>query len=187
MKITKEQKESIIDRCVSATFGKREAAIKAERTKLADALWTHEHGAAEKIAAKLPKQWQHTVGSFYIEHDGFNQRYRPDPNTADRDLKLSKLHLGPSSHSVHIKVAKDHPLYQQADDVARTEVTLMKERETLKNKLKNLLANVNTDKQLMEVWPEGKKFFPQFEAPARGMVPIGLVKEINAMTGLASD
>lgn len=186
MKLNKEQKESIINRCVAATFGKREAAIKAERTKLADALWTHEHGAAEKIAAKLPKEWQHTVGNIYIKHDGFSQRYRPEPNTASHDLKLSKLRLGPHSGSVYITVKKDHPMYKRADDVARAEVALMKEREALENKLKSLLASVNTDKQLMEVWPEGKKFFPHFEAPARGMVPVGLVKEINTITGASA-
>lgn len=184
MKLNKEQKESIISRCVTATFGKREAAIKAERTKLADALWTHEHGAAEKIAAKLPKEWQHTVGNFYINHDGFSQQFRPEPNTARNDLKLSKLRLGPSNHSVYITVKKDHPMYKRADDVSRAEVALIKERDDLQNKLQRLLAGVNTDKQLMEVWPEGKKFFPEFEAPARGMIPVGLVKEINAMTGM---
>jgi hypothetical protein len=46
MKLTKELREEIIKKCLVATFDKRLAAHKATRTKLADALWQHEHGAA---------------------------------------------------------------------------------------------------------------------------------------------
>jgi hypothetical protein len=186
MKLTKEQKESIIEKCTAATFGKREAAHEAARTKLADALYAHEHGAAEKIAAKLPKEWQHTIGDFYIKHDGFSNHWRAEPNIASGNLKLSKLHLGPSNHSLYITVKKDHPLYQRADEVARAEVALSKEREALNAKLRRLMASVNTDKQLMEVWPEGKKFFPKFELPARGMIPVSLVGEINSIVGVTA-
>jgi hypothetical protein len=128
---------------------------------------------------KLPRNWQHTTGYFHIQHDGFAARHIKKPNTADHELRLSKLHLGPGNHTVYITVKNDHPLYKQADDVARNEVALIKEREELEAKLKRLLAGINTDKQLIEVWPEGEPFFPEFETPARGMIPVSLVNEIN--------
>lgn len=186
MRITKEMRESIIARCVKATFAKRTEKYEASRVKLADALYQREHGSAEKIAAKLPKEWHHTIGSICIDHDGYHYRstYRkPPPNTVNHELKLSKLRLAPHSSSLHIKVPKGDPLHKQADDISREGCAIEKESQDLRDKLTRLLESVTTDKKLLEVWPDGKKFFPDFTPVARSteIIPVSLVKQVNAI------
>jgi hypothetical protein len=184
MKLTNEMRSSIVHRCLTATFAKSLEKHMASRTKLADEIYHREHNYAEKIAAKLPAEWQHTTGSFTIQHDGFSYRssYRAaDPNTACSEMKLSKRRLAPHTSTINIKVPKSDAFYKRADDIARAEVQLAKDREALKDKLTRMLAGISTDKQLMEVWPEGKKFFPDFTPPARGMVPTALIDSVNAI------
>ena len=182
MKITKEMRADIIDRCIKATFAKRVEKHNASRVKLGDALYQRTYAAAEKLAAKLPREWQCTTGAVTIQHDGFSHRYtsKPDPNVAKGELKLSRLRLAPHTGTLYIKVTKEDELHKQADDVARAEVAIHKESEALKDKLTRMLSSISTDKQLMEMWPEGKKFFPDFTPPARGMVPVSLINSVNA-------
>lgn len=182
MKLTKEMRVDIISRCIKATFAKRIEKHNTNRVKLGDALYQRAYGAAEKIAAKLPREWQYTTGAVTIQHDGFSHRYliKPEPNVAKGELKLSRLRLAPHTGVLYIKVTKEDELYKQADDVARAEVAIHKDSEALKDKLTRMLASISTDKQLMEMWPEGKKFFPDFTPPCRGMVPVSLINSVNA-------
>lgn len=186
MRITKEMRTEIIAACVKAMFDKRRKAYDAARVKLADTIYAREFGSSEEIAATLPRQWQHTMGSLTIRHDGYARESvynAPPPNTVGSTLKLSKLRLAPHSGVIEVKITKGDHLYKMADDVSRTGCKIKAEAEALTEKLGVLLAAITTSNQLLAAWPEGAKFFPDFTPVQRatGIVPVSLIKEVNAI------
>lgn len=179
MKMTKELRASIVSRAISATFGKRLAAHDKARIALADAIYAHQYGAAEKIAKKLPAGWVDSTRSIYIEHPDYGMRCS-EPS----GLALSKSHLCPRTGG-YIAIGKDHPLRQRCDDLAKAGAALSKERDTARVKLVALLNGCSTLKQIHERWPEGKAFYPADEKRAvTTLVPVTLIAEVNAALGL---
>lgn len=185
MKLSKEQRASIVDKAISHAFDKREKAHEKARMKFADDLYTHHHGDAEKIAAKLPDEWQRYASDIGIQHPEFNHRTGND-SKGDAPLSLSKRRLSPNS-IVWINVKHDHPFYDRATDLARAEVALKAERRELRIKLNTIVNAANTLKQLAEQWPAGAKFFPADSKPeSRALVPANLINDVNKTLGITA-
>ncbi|MFP3663059.1 Nmad5 family putative nucleotide modification protein, partial [Burkholderia sp. SIMBA_043] len=72
MRLTKEFREELIGRALQHAFKAREKAHEAATTALADALYDHTHGAAEKIAKKLPQGWVSHDREIHIDAAGFS-------------------------------------------------------------------------------------------------------------------
>lgn len=187
MKLTKEYRKQIIERCVAARFATAEKAYQAARTALGDALYDHAFGKSETIAKKLPSGWLSRMGTIDISCDGFNHRYYSDSGDKPAaGLKLSRERLQPSVITKEFTIGEDHPLYPQAQAVADMFNTIKSSKETLTNQLSSLLLSVTTREKLLEVWPEGEPYFPAVVQHAAVPIPYELTLSINRMMGIGA-
>lgn len=185
MKLNKTNREEIISACIAHTFKRDNADLDAARTALADALYNHAFGDAEKIAKKLPKGWVQSTNGISIDCAGFTWRMGEEPHKPYRSLKLSRTRLSPHYINDAFKVTPSHPLYDQAQEVVDMHAKLHAAKQALRDKLTTLVHSVASTEKLREAWPEGAKFLP--DEPAKGAalpVPVNLTREVNAMMGL---
>lgn len=181
MRLTNEMRKEIVSKALSAAYGKREDAHHAATKALADALYHHTYGEAEKIARKLPKGFANMSGHIEIEAAGFKERY------ATSTMKNSQLNMSiarpvPANHTwIKIKVGGAHPLNDQAQAVAEEYQALTRDKDALAAKLRSLTASATTVEKLLAAWPDGRKFIGKPPPPkASAVIPVELVPEINA-------
>lgn len=186
MKLTKEMREEVIASCVASRFAKRESAYMKARSVLADALYDLSFGYDEKAAKKLPAIWIGKMHDVEIACEGFESRWRSDPDDQrpNTKLKLSKARLMPYSITDQFKVVAGHPLYSDACALVELYKLDKKDRETLEHELRTLLYAVTTLEKLKTTWPEGAKFFPVEVKKTLLPVPYSLTLSINKLMGL---
>lgn len=185
MRLTKEFRDELIGRALKHAFAAREKAHDAATTAMADALYDHTHGAAEKIAKKLPQGWvQHDS---YIRIDAAGFCYRPaQTGLKNYRLKMSKAHPFPHSGGQEIKVGGAHPLNDQAQALAEEYASIKRDKEALRVKLHALVYACTTLPKLREAWPECEQFLPDTapKAVSTAVVPVELVPQVNAALGI---
>lgn len=186
MKLTKEYRNQIIERCVTARFAEAEERYEAARTVLADALYEHAFGEGEALAKKLPPVWCTTMNTVHIGHPDFNGRYYKDDTRPSNGLKLSGGRLQPAIITRQFEVSDDHPLRPQADQVARMFSAIKTGKGELTTQLTSLLYSIGTREKLMEVWPEGEPFFPPVAEKGAVPIPYDLTLQINRMMGIGA-
>ncbi|MFP3746985.1 Nmad5 family putative nucleotide modification protein [Achromobacter sp. SIMBA_011] len=185
MRLTKEFREELIGRALQHAFKAREKAHEAATTALADALYDHTHGAAEKIAKKLPQGWVSHDREIHIDAAGFS--WNPNRSGLKHySLKMSKARPFPRHANQEIKVGGAHPLNDQAQTVAAEYAAIRDDKEALRVKLQALVYSVTTLPRLREAWPECEQFLPS-TAPktvSTAVVPVELVPQVNAALGI---
>lgn len=181
MRLTNEMRREIVAKAVTAAYGKREDAHNAATKDLADALYQHTYGEAEKIARKLPKGFANMSGHIEIDAPGFRERY------STLGLKNSQLNMSiarpvPANHTwVKIPVGGAHPLNDQAQAVAEEYQALKRDKDALSAKLCSLVGSATTVEKLLEAWPAGTKYVGKPIPPKpSAVIPVELVPEINA-------
>lgn len=183
-RLTNAIRDEMIHAALAHRFKKDEAAYQKARTALADALYKHEFGAAERTAKRLPPGWVSESNYIEIVHDDYN-RYR---NGRSPTLKMSRPRLIPNNYALRtIQVGKDHPFYEPLVKLAAQETALADAKDELRSKLRSLVYTFNTTNKLFEAWPEGKRFLPRGEgAPTTAaLVPVALAGEVNVLLGIA--
>ena len=148
MKLTNAHRQDIIQACVKATFSKRDDALKLSQAALGDALYQSLHGAAAKIADKLPDGWCSVYGSVRISMAGFSHAM---PDRHPDEIPLSKHCRFPAYRGTSITVNPDHPLYGQADALLGEFNALRGAKAELENSLRGIVYGVNTLAKLQEV------------------------------------
>lgn len=183
-RLTNSIRDEIVKTALEQRFKKDEAAYQKARTALADALYKHEFGAAERTAKRLPEGWLVQYNTIDIEHPDFGY-WR---SGVDGTLKLSRSRLMPACHSRRkVKLDKNHSLFDQATKLAEQDVSLATAKSELRTKLRSLVYTFNTTTKLFETWPEGKKFLPKnATVPSLALVPVKLASEVNELLGSAS-
>jgi hypothetical protein len=184
MKLTKEYRSKIIERCVAARFATAENAYAAARTALADALYEHAFGKAEVIAKELPPEWISGMRTLYISCDGFKGQYNSATDKPGNDFKLSRERLKPAIITTQFSIDDHHPLYSQAQAIVEMFNAIKTGKETLTHQLTSLLYSVTTREKLLEVWPEGEPYFPPVVQQASVPIPYELTLSINRMMGI---
>lgn len=181
MKLTNATRDSIIDQAMAKAFDARDKAHEKATTALADALYQHEYGAAEKIANKLPQGWVQSSSRLTINAAGFS--YRRDALKSDQ-IKMSKERRTPG-YAPRVTVGGDHPLFNQAQAVADEYQSINRDKEALRAKLRAVVYAATTVEKLLAAWPECEKFLPAATPkPAGALVPVELVPELNAALGI---
>jgi len=185
MRLTKEIREQIKESAIHKAFDTRDKAHEKATVALADALYKHEYGAAEKIARKLPQGFCETSNRIRIDAAGFSYRSTYDGKKSDR-LTMSKSRPVPACSGRHIKVGGAHPLNDQAQAVAEEYQAIQRDKEAMVAKLNTLLCSVTTAPKLIEAWPEVERFLPSTTTKPNALVPVGLVPQLNAALGIKS-
>lgn len=183
MRLTKEIREDIIYKAMSKAFDARDKAHEKATTALADALYAHEYGAAEKIARKLPQGFCSASNYIRIGAAGFSWRGGRD-GLKHNGLKMSKSRPVPVYTGEDIKVGGSHPLNDQAQAVAEEYQAIQRDKAALRAKLEALVYSVTTVAKLRDAWPECEKFLPAAAPKSTSLVPVELVPEVNAALGI---
>lgn len=90
--------------------------------------------------------------------------------------------IAPESYSVTL--AADHHLTEQLFNIDHDAEALRQEIEQLTASLWAVLNSVNTDKRLIEVWPEAVAFIPAAEKANTPQLPALPIAELNKLIGL---
>ncbi|OAE72579.1 hypothetical protein A7J71_11205 [Achromobacter insolitus] len=187
MRLTKEFRDELIGKALKHAFAAREKAHEAATTALADALYDYTHGAAEKIAKKLPQGWVSHNKEIRIAAAGFSWNPNGTGLKSDR-LSMSKARAFPryDYETASIKVGGAHGVNDQAQAVAEEYASIKRDKEALRVKLHALVYACTTLPKLREAWPECEQFLPSTapKAVSTALVPIELVPQVNAALGI---
>lgn len=86
------------------------------------------------------------------------------------------------NHTIHA----DSPLSIQFHALEEEGRAIDEKRKQIESSVNAALSGVNTDKQLLAVWPEAEELLPEEIKPSKSL-PAVLAKDLNTMIGLPSD
>lgn len=184
-RLTKSNKESIIEMALAAAFAKEEAAHDARRAAAADALYEMTFGDAARIAERLPGGWVERGIELHAVADGYNSRFRSSRySEAEPGLfHMSRARPVPWSGALRsLNVGGGHHMHSTFKAIAEAGADLRKRRADVKRSIETILARVTTTKALESVWPSGRRFYACFDSATpqtTAMVPIGVVEQID--------
>ena len=150
-RLTKAEKENIVDRAVADVTKVKEQKLQERLYKVSmkiyESLFTKEQ---KDLMAKLPDGWLHSVTS--IQVTGLQRRsweYLKFKNAVRSTYAMS---CGLNSTEL------DSGLVEELIKVYEDKDSFDKEKRVLRGKLNNLLSTITSEKKLTEVWPEGTKY-----------------------------
>ncbi len=176
-RLTKTEKNDIIDRAVKDTFQARKQLLQRDTNLAAHALYdaVFPKEIRDKMKA-LPQGWMPTTTTIRIN----NYKNPPTVETAAHYYK--RFPVEPAvvlpyevlNKDIHINY--DDPAQaaaiQTLYDLGVREKKLSEEVSCLRQALQQLIYPVTTDKKLIEIWPEGVKY----------MTPIDTTENLPAVT-----
>lgn len=181
MRLTNELRESIINKALGATVGSK---VKLERAK---------------IPAVADKLYEKAIGGNMDLVQGLPRGYLVEDSTIGVECKNAKVYFDCIRRrrygELHLDLSKSRrmPYFLQTGKIKFTELSgpgkellgintrlqeLKKDEEIMRKHLHSVLYAANTLKQLQEIWPEGKKYFPE---PQKKQALIPKTDELNAL------
>lgn len=149
-RLTKSEKELIIERALKDVFKTKEDKLELEGKKLADQMYLTLYTDSEKeLLNKSPKKWFNHVTdcSCYINGDYTRMKFSGAKTiTADKYGDSFSTQLLPKELSDKLVAWRD-----KRDQ-------LNKDKKSLNSKLNSLVMPITTEKKLIEVWPDGAKY-----------------------------
>jgi len=166
MKLSQGMKDEMVDNILSAKFDKEEKSYAAQLRELGDAIY----GAIPGIerAAKLPKGWLPVTQSFSCNFGGLRdyigmttERPVPYENCDNRQDFVAE-----HDFSVRFRAIQD------------AKANLVERRKEVKRELEGVLKGVNTDKQLLAIWPAAIKWLPSTPVPVPAIQSVDRLKQL---------
>lgn len=202
MKLTNEIRNSIVVKAMAGYKSAEKAKIEERRIAFGTEMYEHTYGKDEATVFTLAKFWYDMDDEIVISCEGFEQkrrnydksdpddlnsviplgRNRPFPNT----LSCSDVTLAPAKEDRNGKHMPAHPLYAKAQKLVKDHRVIVKQETELREKIQALLRSCNTDKQLLQAWPEAEQFLPKTFEHSTALVPVGMSDAINAALGIPS-
>lgn len=179
-RLTNDDRKSIVREAISRTFDKEEKKLLAEKVALTTQLYNSAMPRAlQRRLKSLGEKWINTTlePSFSLRN-GYTFYGARSP-------KEKKFFL-PLAYSERRFVVKDEALTDAA-------VNLMNRCEELKKRVRQseldltaMLGNISTTKQLVSVWPQGKKFYARLlqVTESKTCLPAVLLEKVNATFNL---
>jgi len=174
-KITKELRERIAKKAVNDSYKSKSDDLKKRETKLAIECYNHVFPKKVRDAvAILPQGWLRTCSCLRFNANGWSV-----------SLNAEKEMATPASAHCSTLGNVDGELAEKVQAWAQEKKTAEENYILSYRKLLGFLEQFTTFKKLEEAWPEGKKFYAEFNAdrPSKN-VPAVITKEINDMLGL---
>jgi hypothetical protein len=173
--ITKDIRERIAKKAVFATFQPKKDAIVKRENKLAIECYNAVFPKnIRDVVFKVPPEWlQHCV-CLRFNVNGWNIY-----------LNAGKQMATPQSSKCESLGTLTGELATRVQDFSQEKKTLEEDYDSAQVKLLGFLEQFRTFKKLKEAWPEGEKFYKEFdvERPSAN-VPAVITKDINTMLGL---
>ena len=176
MKLTNAIRRSIISKAISDAFDKQEESIKKEENKLALKIYNDVFTKKERdyMESAPNSDMFYKKNSFKISYCG-DQRYFH----LKEKMRFPYEQANNSWNPIKVYGASDK-IGEQIHILSELERKNEENKRDFVVKLNQLLESVNTDKQLLERWPEGKKYF-NVKEKRYDLVPDSLIKDINSI------
>jgi putative DNA base modification enzyme with NMAD domain len=174
-RLTQTIREKIVNKAVNAAFDPKIEAFKKQEAKLGIECYNAVFPKKVRdIISQVPEGWLRTCDCLRFNAGGWNVT-----------LCVGKQMPTPASNHCQMLGNIDGELGEKVQVHSQEKRKLDEERYAAQKKLLGFLEGFNTFKQLREAWPEGEKFFKEFDAErVSPNVPAVVTKEINAMLGL---
>lgn len=169
MKLTKEMKERMSSLILTAKFEAEEKDLDKTYNEIGDAIYSAVSGI-EKLT-ELPGAWFPSINQINCSFAGLRgyvplSAYRPAPY-----FLYDKRQDFPFEHPFSVKFRAYH------DALAN----LAERKREVKMEIKGVLQGVNTDKQLLAIWPEAIKWLPSTQ------VSIPVIQSVDRLKQLLGD
>ena len=174
-RLTQYIREQIVNKATKAAFDPKVEALQKREAKLGIECYNAVFPKKVRdIISQVPEGWLRTCDCLRFNAGGWTVR-----------LCVGKQMPTPDSNSCGMLGNIDGELAEKVQAFSQEQKKLNDERHAAKIKLAGFLEGFNTFKQLREAWPEGEKFFKEFDAErVAPSVPAVVTKEINDMLGL---
>lgn len=182
VRLTNDLRQIIVNKAIAHAFDPKLSKLKESEDALGREAYAAVFTKAEtdKVAL-VPENWirrdkclQFNVGGLHIrlelQGDGLPVPYRIGDYAGYSCKTLGVIEAGDLCDRIraHASACEQH----------------RNDRRTAAKAVEGMLAKVSTLKKLREVWPEGERFYAQYEK-AKEALPTIRVDEINAALGLA--
>lgn len=179
-RITKYDREQMVEAIVKHGFEKQLAQVNVELSKLADEFYADIFGSVQKHIDALPKGFSYAAKGFNINLNG---QIRPLCMTESRRLP----HKASYSRDTIAAFEDSHHLAVELNKLTDKKSKIESERNAAKRNANAVLESVTTYKKLWQVWPESHEILKGFDvAPTEPMLPSAPIKALNSALGLPS-
>lgn len=174
-RLTQHIREQIVYKATKATFDQKVEALQKREAKLGIECYNAVFPKKVRdIISQVPEEWLRTCKCLRFNANGWNV-----------SLCVGKEMPTPASNGCGMLGNIEGELAEKVQAYSQEKRKLEEERQSAKTKLQGFLGGFNTFKQLREAWPEGEKFFKEYDAERIAPnVPAVVTKEINALLGL---
>lgn len=179
LRLTKIDRDSVVNLAVKAAFEKRDAALKKQESELGIAAYEFLFPEkVRKIARTMPEGWLHEDSCLRVTFRGMQ--------TTINTLKSVRVPTKNSYGCRTLGAINDEDLSDRFLKLEGDKENIKAERNQLSNNLHALLDRMGTLKQLSEGWPEGAKFYAHLTPREAAPVPAIQISDINKALGLAA-
>ncbi len=173
--ITKDIRESIRNKACKSAFEKRLEDFTKKENKLAIECYNFLFDKKTRdLVAAVPDQWFRKCSCLRFNAGGWSV-----------SLNAGKEMVTPQSSGCSNLGSITGDLADKVQAHVQEKRTMDQEYATARTKMYGFLEQFRTFKKLEEAWPEGKKFYQEFNADRPSTnVPAVITKEINDMLGI---
>lgn len=174
-KITKDLRERISMKAVKSTFEPQAAELKKRENKLAIEAYNHIFPKKVRdLIAQVPKDWLRHCDCLRFNAGGWNVT-----------LCAGKEMPTPANNGCGMLGSLTGEIAEKVQAYSQEKKKLDEDWRSANHKMYGFLEQFTTFKKLEEAWPEGKKFYAEYNADRPSAnVPAVITKEINAMLGI---
>lgn len=166
MKLSQGMKERISSIILAAKFGEEEKSFVRQLNELGDAIYAAIPGIDK--AAKLPKGWLPTKQHFSCNFGGLRDYIGM---SAERPIPFE-------NYDRRQDFANDHEFTTRFRAIQDAKANFQERRKEVKRELEGVLKGVNTDKQLLAIWPEAIKWLPSTPVPVPVVQSVDRLKQL---------
>lgn len=199
MRLTDEIKHQIIKAAAVKAGIPAEEALRLRRVDWAEAVRVDSLGGKEGAEA-VDKAIEQIKAITKALPEGVTTGYQPINVDSDFYLNCGGISLRPrfngtfgydSCHEAvrkpcrSCKLAADHPLAIEFHQLEQDAKSLKEKSEHIENSVAAAMSGINTDNQLLKVWPEAAELMPKEIKKAQ--LPAVQTADLNALIGLPSE
>lgn len=179
-RITKYDREQMVEAIVKHGFEKQLAQVNASLDLLGDKFYADIFGPVQKHIAALPKGFAYVGRSFNVNVNGQRRKIQMT------ESKRLPHRCGEWSHDVAV-LEDSHTLVLELNQLTSKKEKIEADRGAAKRNANAVLESVTTYKKLWQVWPESHEILKGFDvAPTEPMLPSAPIKALNSALGLPS-
>jgi len=174
MKLSNATRDTLINTIIDGKFKALKEKNAVKKKILCGRMYNKLYSKKEReLMAQLPKSYFKYKTCLRIQFRGKTKELHLDTR-----LPFGNCHI--SNYNPYITIEPKTSI-GDAYEILETDIRKLKEEEgELITKARQVIYAANTDKQLLEAWPEIEEYVKPFQRNiVKSLVPVGMVKELN--------